>query len=137
MKSQLCSSALFGLNDIRARERCVWVFNLQNDAFEGGVLTKQREPGQSKRFRETVEDGPRIHLIDRERSRHLGSSERGPGILYRRHTACVSVYFMEHFMLEGTVCCIFEGATDHSKILNYAAILCKHGHSHMHTKLFT
>lgn len=93
MKSQLCSSALLGLNDIRARERCVWVFNIQNDAFEGGVITNQREQGQPKRLRETVEDGPRIHLLDREYCRHLGSSERGPGILYRQvHRVCFGIF---------------------------------------------
>lgn len=52
MKSQLCSSALFVLNNIRAGEGCVWVFNVQKDAGEGGVITIQRKQGQSGRCRE-------------------------------------------------------------------------------------
>lgn len=93
MKSQLCSSALFGLNDIRAREGCVWIFNVQNSAFEGGVITNQRKQGQPKRFRETVEDGLRIHHLDREYCRPLGSSESGPGILYTQvHRVCFGIF---------------------------------------------
>lgn len=49
MKSQLYSSALFGLNDIRIREGCVWIFKVQNVAIEGGEIADQRKPGSSGR----------------------------------------------------------------------------------------
>lgn len=53
MKLQLCSLALFGLNSIRAGEGCVWVFKVQKDAVEGGVISNQREQGPSGRRRES------------------------------------------------------------------------------------
>lgn len=43
MKSQLYSSVLFGFNDIRAGEGCVWIFKVQNVAIEGGVIANQRK----------------------------------------------------------------------------------------------
>lgn len=42
MKSQVCSSALFDLNNIRAEKGFAWVFNVQ-DTGEGGGVENQRK----------------------------------------------------------------------------------------------
>lgn len=54
MKSQLCSSALFGLNNIRAKKSFAWVFNVQKDAGEGGRIKNQRKQGQLGKIQGTL-----------------------------------------------------------------------------------
>lgn len=51
MKSQLYSSVLFGLNDIRAGEGCVWIFKVQNVAVERGVIANQRKARAIQKMR--------------------------------------------------------------------------------------